>query len=141
MLAEHVTMNMRTISPLVLIALLAVPAFAQEKPDYSKENLLRILSVDIGKPEHERNVTYEFGAINFTAFGQRFRYSYLPFLAPLQGSRFNHVTTSEWPDPFVLTNTQIAMRPGTYRERRARTAELRRIDRITRRKAKVVVNP
>lgn len=134
-------MNMRTNLALVLLALLAIPAFAQEAPNYSKDNLMRIFSVDIEKPKHEPRVTYEFGAINFTALGQRWRWSYLPFNAPLQGSRFNHVTQSSWPDPFTLTNTAIANRPGTYRERRARTAELRRIDRLTRRKAKVVVNP
>lgn len=141
-------MVMRTTAPIVLAALLALPALARQqeeqsvaKPDYSKDTLIRIFSVDIGTPEREKRIEYEFGAISFKALGQRWRYSYLPFLAPLQGSRFNHVTQSSWPDPFTLTNTEIAQTPRTYRARRARTAELRRIERITRGKGTVVVKP
>ncbi|HVR37945.1 MAG TPA: hypothetical protein VMU84_02545 [Thermoanaerobaculia bacterium] len=131
---------MRRTLPFLLALLIAIPLCAQETtpPDYSRDGMLRVLHAS-GEPTPERNIEYEFGTINFAALGLRWRYAYLPLLAPLQGSRFNHVVTNEWPDPFVLTGTQIAQTAATWNDRRLWSAERKRAERLARRQAKVVV--
>jgi hypothetical protein len=58
-------------------------------------------------------------------------------MVPLSGS--NPRTSSETPDPFALTHAAIATSPRVWRNRRAVNAELRRIDRSERARAKVRV--
>jgi hypothetical protein len=104
-------MDMTMIRATLLLALaaIAMPLVADDapKPDYSVEAMFRfshefvehrsaILDFDLG------NV----GAIDIYKYGVHGRLNYLPFLAPLPGTRLNDVATV--PNPFALTNTAIA---------------------------------
>jgi hypothetical protein len=94
---------------LLILAALAVPLAADDarKPDYSVDAMFRfsheylkhrsaILDFDLGN----------LGAIDIYKYGVHTRLNYLPFLAPLIGTRLVDVATL--PNPFVLTNTPIA---------------------------------
>jgi len=105
----------------------------QAKPDYSRENLQRFVAAIPEEPEPERRIRFYWGAIEFSALGQRWRFA--PML-PLSGSGLR--TTNELPDPFALTGTQIATPKRAWRTQRKINAELRRIDQLERR-AKVEV--
>lgn len=117
----------------------AAPSTASPaKPDYSRDNLLRLL-VETEKPEHEPRVRFRFGTIDFKALGTRWRIGYLPFMMPLSGSQIR--VTQEWPDPFALTGTSIASPPRVWKSTpRAVRRELRRIDRLSKVKASVKVD-
>lgn len=119
---------------LVLFAAMVVaPARAQEtKPDYSRENLQRFVAAIPEEPERERNFRFYWGAIEFTALGQRWRFA--PML-PLSGSVMR--TTQEWPDPFSLTGTAIATPKRAWRTQRKVDAEIRRIEKMERAKIRV----
>jgi hypothetical protein len=122
-------------------ALMAQQQNPPQPPDYSRPTLLRILSVD--QPEQqERKVEYPFGAIQIDGRNTRWLIGYLPFLMPLSGS----VPTgrgfgSDFPNPFVLTHTEYAFTPRTWRDNRAMSRELRRIESEERKRAKVKVTP
>lgn len=130
----------------LFIALLTVSiasaAFAQEEkppetPDPSKPTVMRVFTADEKEPVRERRVKFTPGAVEFRALGMDWRISYLPILMPLAGSRMT--TSREWPNAFALTGTEFATPPRTWRERRAISAELRRINRLDRKRAKVVI--
>lgn len=120
---------------------IAVPVLGQEEPatnpDYTKPTLMRIFSVDDTPPKRERRVKVRAGGVEFRALGMDWRIGFLPFLPPLVGSR--NTTSKEWPDAFSLTGTEFASPPRTWRQRRALSSELRRIERLERKRAKVVV--
>ena len=132
---------MKATTAILALLLVAVAARAQEepqteaetRPDYSRESLLRLV-VDVEKPEPQKRVSFPIGAIEFRALGTRFQFVYLPMM-PLSGSITR--TTQEWPDPFSLTGTAIAMGPRAWRTERARNSELRRIDRTERARLRV----
>jgi hypothetical protein len=134
---------MKVATTVLFVLLLASPILAQETapsaPDYSKDTLLRLFAEGEERPERERNVKWSFGRVEFKALGMRWRIGYLPFLVPLPGS---YMDTTGWglPDPFLLTGTEIATTPRTFRDRRAMSAEMKRIDRLTKR-ATVKVEP
>jgi len=93
-----------------LLATLSLPLFAADepKPDYSQEALLRF-SRDFVL--HPRSAIGDFdlgnlGAIDVYKYGVHGRLAYLPFLAPLKGTRLVDVATV--PNAFELTNTPIA---------------------------------
>jgi len=117
--------------------LLAAPAlFAQEadkKPDYSRPTLLRI-AVEKDRAER-RAIRIEDNTITFTALGTRWRF--VPLLMPFVGTRFT--TSKEWPDAFALTGTPYATTPRTFYARREINKELARIDKVTKKKAKIKV--
>ena len=117
--------------------LLAAPAlFAQEaepKPDYSRPTLLRIA---VAKDRAERRaIRIEENTITFNALGTRWRF--IPVMLPLAGTR--PTTTKEWPDAFALTSTPYATLPRTFVARRDINKELARIDKVTKKKAKIKV--
>ena len=113
--------------------MVVAPARAQEtKPDYSRENLQRFVAAIPEEPERERNFRFYWGAIEFTALGQRWRFA--PML-PLSGSVMR--TTQEWPDPFSLTGTAIATPKRAWRTQRKVDAEIRRIEKMERAKIRV----
>lgn len=120
---------------------LAGPAAAQDEPatnpDFTKPTLMRIFSTDETPPLREPRVKVRAGALEFRALGMDWRIAYLPILPPLAGSR--PTTSREWPDAFSLTGTEFASTPRTWRQRRALSGELRRIERLERKRAKVVV--
>ena len=134
---------MKASTTVLFVLLLTSPVLAQETPpsapDYSKDTLLRLFAEGEERPEREQNVKWSFGQVEFRAMGMRWRIGYLPFLVPLPGS---YMDTTGWdlPDPFLLTGTEIATTPRTFRDRRAMNAEMKRIDRLTKR-ATVKVEP
>lgn len=98
-------------APLLLILLaLATPLVADDapKPDYSQEALFRFSHEFV---LHPRSAIGRFdlgniGAVNIYKYGVRGKFLYLPFLAPLPGTRLVDVATV--PNAFALTNTPIA---------------------------------
>ena len=112
-----------------------------QPPDYSRNTLLRILSVD-QREQQERKVEYPFGAIQIEGRTTRWLLGYLPLLAPLSGSvPTGRGLGSDFPNPFVLTHTDYPFTPRTWRDNRAMSRELRRIEFEERKRAKVKVNP
>lgn len=130
-------MQKRFATSLASLILLAAVAGAQEtapepKPDYSRENLQRFVAAIPPEPKHERNFRFYWGAVEFTALGQRFRVG--PVM-PFSGSIMR--TTQEWPDPFALTGTVIATPKRAWRTQRKVNAEMRRIEQTERAKIRV----
>jgi hypothetical protein len=119
-------------------------ALAQEEPapppDYSRDTLFQIFANEVERGETERRFKHEFGAVSFRALGMRWRIGYLPFLMPMPGSR-PWIQGERWPDPFLLTGTQIASPPRTWRHQREMSAELRRIEKRLKETAIVKVKP
>ncbi|MBV8517146.1 MAG: hypothetical protein JO197_07040 [Acidobacteria bacterium] len=119
---------------LFVLLLAAFSAQAQtdtetDRPDYSRDNLQRVLSVQTEEPQTGRDVQYDIGAVSFRALGTRWRFNYLPIMMPLVGTR--QTATWEWPDAFSLTNTPIAMPARAWRASRQLSAERKRIERMT----------
>lgn len=130
-------------APFVLAFLLMVlPADAQETsgtPDYSREGLLRFFATSDVAAARPKSIEFHPGYVDFRALNMRWRFSYLPFLAPFPGSVRG--TVPSLPDPFLLTHTEIPYTPRTWRDQRAYSGELRRIEKSERERAKIVVKP
>jgi len=100
----------RTALLLILLLALATPLLADDapKPDYSQDALFRFAHEFVLRPQSKvgdfdlGNV----GAVNVYKYGVRGKLMYLPFLAPLLGTRLADVATV--PNAFALTNTPIA---------------------------------
>ena len=120
----------------ILVLFAALPAFAQEEapPDYSRENLQKFVAAIPEEPEPDRRIRFYWGAIEFSALGQNWRFSPV---GPLSGSIMR--TTQEWPDPFSLTGTPIATPKRAWKTQRKVNAELRRIEKMERAKIRVDV--
>jgi len=95
---------------LILLIAFAMPLLADDapKPDYSVDALFRFSHDFV---VHPRSAIGDFdlgnlGAINVYKYGVRGRFNYLPFLAPLLGTRL--IDTATVPNAFALTNTPIA---------------------------------
>jgi hypothetical protein len=118
----------------LLAALTALSAFAQEEPapDYSRENLQKFVAAIPQEPERDRRIRFYWGAIEFSALGQNWRFS--PVM-PFSGSIMR--TTQELPDPFSLTGTAIATPKRAWYTQRKVNSELRRIEKMERAKIKV----
>ena len=127
-------MKASTATFVLFAALATFPAVAQEsKPDYSRENLQRFVAAIPEEPKRERNIRFYIGAVEFAALGQRWRFAY-PVM-PFSGTQLT--TSRQWPDPFSLTNTQIATPPRAWRTNRKVSAEMKRIEKTERAKIKV----
>lgn len=131
---------------IALLLLLASPAVAQDSdsdPDYSRDTLLRLFAEagnDIDDADM-RAIRYRLGSVEFTALGTSWRFNYLPIMVPFSGTGagFNGQNTSTLPDPFMLTNTQLATSPRSWRTVRRKNEELRRIDRTERQRMQVEI--
>jgi hypothetical protein len=121
---------------LTLFLLVAAAAYADDRPDYSPEGLLRLFNGETPRPSEERALQFSYGVIDYRAFGSHVRFS--PALLPLSGTEFR--TTNVWPDPFSLTHTQIATSRRAWRTQRRLNAELRRIEKMERAKIRVKTN-
>lgn len=103
-------MKMRATALMVLLVTSALPALADDapKPDYSREAIFRFARDFVARPHSEvAGVSLDdLGEIDVYKFGMRGRFMYLPFLAPLPGTRLVDVATV--PNAFELTQTQIA---------------------------------
>lgn len=129
---------MKATATLLTFLLIAGTAAAQERErprtDYSRDRLLRLF-VEAGEENQKGPIRIEDGSLQFRAFDTIVRLPLGP-VRPLSGTFTN---TQQWPDPFVLTNTQIATSYNAWQTRREINAELRRIDRMERARAKVRV--
>ena len=131
---------------LVLMILSATTVFAQSsddelspatRPDFSKPSLLRLLS-EMPPSKPDPAVAFEFGAVDVRALGTRWKIGYLPFLMPLSGSvNYGRGIGNDFPDPFALTGTVIPWTARSWRDQRALSSELRRIERTERERTKV----
>lgn len=129
-----------TLALLVSANVLAQQQFREEPPDYSRDTLLRLFADNPEREDADSRFQHQFGAIEFRTKNIRWRVGYLPFFLPLHGSvPWDH--DQRWPDPFVLTGTEIAHTARTWRDRRAMTSEMRRIERKVRESAVVRVTP
>jgi len=114
------------------------------KPDYSRQSIMRLLmNNDDEDTDRQRRPSHfdHFGAVEFHALGTDWHFNYLPVMLPLSGTGFGmNATSQSWPDPFALTNTQIATSQRAWRTRRNVKAELRRIEKSERAKLKINAN-
>ena len=145
---------MKSLAAFVIVLTLACSVAAQEEPvsspstkppepDYSRAKLTQIFADQPPITPAEPNVQFHVGAIEFKALNMRWRVAYLPILMPLSGSvpwRANGAFGA-LPDPFALTGTEIAYGPRTWKQTRDMNAELKRIERSEKVKAKVVAKP
>ncbi len=122
------------VSALILAIGLASAALAQEPAeaarepkvhDYSRPTLLRLLEDQRREEQRLQRVRFVIGAVEFRALGTRWRFNYLPLMAPLSGTQVR--VSQQWPDPFLLTGTALATTPRNWRERREVEKELKRI--------------
>jgi hypothetical protein len=104
------SMPMNRAALLLIILGVAAPLGAADapKPDYSPEAIFRFAHDFV---LHPRSAVGDFdlgnvGAINVYKYGLHGTFNYLPFLAPLIGTRLADVATV--PNAFALTNTPIA---------------------------------
>lgn len=122
----------------LLAALLAVPALAQEeqtRPDYSRDSLQRfVMSIPV-EPERDRNIRFYIGAVEFRALGTNWRL--LSPMLPFSGTR--PTTNRELPDPFSLTGTSVATPMRAWRTQRQMNEERKRIEKTERAKVRVKI--
>ncbi len=104
------SMPMKRAALLLIILGVAVPLAAADapKPDYSPEAIFRFAHDFVLHPHSEVGDfdLGNLGAINVYKYGLHGTFNYLPFLAPLAGTRLADVATV--PNAFALTNTPIA---------------------------------
>jgi hypothetical protein len=134
---------MKATATILALLLVAGTAMAQQPttnqtttPDYSRSTLMRLF-VEDSLDDGER-IVYRPGIVNFVALGTSWQFDYLPqaFL-PLSGTDTG--VTQTWPDPFSLTQTQIATSPRAWRTTRAVSRELERINASERARVRVTV--
>src|SRR5216684_7261689 len=104
------SMPMNRAALLLFLVALATPLAAADapKPDYSAEAIFRFAHEFVIHP-HSAIGGFDLGnvgAINVYKYGLHGIFNYLPFLAPLPGTRLADVATV--PNAFALTNTPIA---------------------------------
>lgn len=100
----------RTALLLILLLAFAAPLLADDapKPDYSQDAIFRFAHEFVLQPQSKVGDfdLGNLGAVNVYKYGVRGTFNYLPFLAPLLGTRLVDVATV--PNAFALTNTPIA---------------------------------
>ena len=94
-----------TLATLTITLLWAGSALAADAPDYSQPAMLAFTQEVLRQRAAER-IDVDLGAIDIYHFGVHTRLFWLPFLAPLPGTKLNQTATL--PSPFALTNTAIA---------------------------------
>ena len=131
---------MKRLATTALLTFLAATALADDarRPDYSQEAMLSFTREVLRQRARER-VEVNVGAIDVYKFGLRSRFFWLPFLAPLPGTKLNE--TARVPDAFSLTQTAIArsMPYMDYENSGPVNREIRRVLRLEKKRAKVKV--
>ena len=126
---------------LITFFTVATSTFAQAPPpDYSRDALLRLI-VRAEREEEEKAIEIDAASVRFKGLGTRWKFLFLPLLAPLPNSVRR--TSSTLPNPFVEAGAEIAYRPGTWRDMRDLPRdlerELRRIKKSERARIRVTV--
>jgi hypothetical protein len=131
----------------VIVLALAGNIAAQETPaptapDYSRDKLIQMFANEPVREPVQPRVQFGIGYVDFHLLNMRWRLAYLP-LMPLPGSIpwQSNGAFGAIPNPFELTHTEIASPPRTWKQKRDMNAELKRIERTERIKAKVVAKP
>jgi len=132
---------MKIASAVLATLLLAGSAFADDapsQPDYSRDGMQKVFAVDLYQPPKPQPFNWEnMFFIDWTALGTRWHIR--PMLAPLQGS-FPVTTGLPIPNAFALTGTQLATTARTFRDERALSSERRKVEKIIRKHAHIVVS-
>jgi hypothetical protein len=100
----------RTALLLILLLAVATPLLADDvpRPDYSQDAMFRFAHDFVLLPQSKVGDfdLDNLGEVNVYKYGVKGKLLYLPFLAPLPGTRLADVATV--PNAFALTNTPIA---------------------------------
>ena len=131
--------RLATFAALTLVV--AVNALGDDapRPDYSQPAMLGFTQEVLRQRAAER-IVLDLGAIDIYHFGLRSRFYWLPFLAPLPGTKLNE--TAKLPSPFALTQTAIARSMPYMSADETSSAvnrEIRRVLRMDKKRAKVKV--
>jgi hypothetical protein len=110
---------------------------AEERPDYSRDSILRVLRAQSEEEKKEPAIEYHVGSVSFNALGTEWNFAYLPILPPLAGTRLG--ITNEWPNAFALTGVPLATPKRAWRTQRQVDAEMRRITLWEKKRAKVKI--
>ena len=128
-----------TFALVILIGAATVLADDAPKPDYSQPAMLSFTEEVLRQRAAER-IDIDLGAIDIYHFGLRSRFYWLPFLAPLPGTKLNE--TGKLPSPFALTQTAIARSMPYMSDDETSAAvnrEVRRVLRMDKKRAKIKV--
>ena len=132
---------MKIASAALAFFLFAAPGFAADnttQPDYSRDGIQRVFAVDLYEPPKPEPFDWRrMFSLDWDTIGTHIHFR--PLLAPLQGS---YPTTHglEIPNAFALTGTPFAYTPRTWQDQRALSAERRKVEKIIRKHAHIVVN-
>jgi hypothetical protein len=117
---------------LILLLTLATPLLADDapKPDFSQDAIFRFAHEFVLQPQSKLGDfdLGNLGAVNVYKYGVKGKLLYLPFLAPLIGTRLADVATV--PNAFALTNTPIARSMPYISDELATSSGVRREMRI-----------
>ena len=131
---------MKRIGLFLVVLALAAPLLAQDAQpvDYSRNKLIQIFANEAPDDKPKKKVDAGFGYIDLRALNTNFHIGYLPFLMPLYGSMpwAMNGAFGSIPDPFIASGAEIPQTPRTWAQNRAFNAELKRIERTEREKAK-----
>ncbi|HET7710870.1 MAG TPA: hypothetical protein VFL80_02980 [Thermoanaerobaculia bacterium] len=108
-------MTRRTVVLLAFLTLATSAPAQSTTPDYSRDALLRLI-VRAEREAEEKQIEIDAASIRFKGLGTRWKFVFLPLLAPLPNSVRR--TSSTLPNPFVEAGAEIAYRPGTWRDMR-----------------------
>lgn len=117
---------------LIFLLALSTPLLAADapKPDFSQDAIFRFAHEFVLHPQSKLGDfdLGNLGAVNVYKYGVKGKLLYLPFLAPLPGTRLVDVATV--PNAFALTNTPIARSMPYVPDELATSADVRREMRI-----------
>jgi len=128
-----------TFALVTLIGAATVLADDAPKPDFSEPAMLSFTKEVLRQRAAER-IDVDLGAIDIYHFGTHVKLLWLPFLAPLPGSKLNE--TGKLPSPFALTQTAIARSMPYMSDDETSSAvnrEVRRVLRMEKKRAKIKV--
>jgi hypothetical protein len=117
---------MKTSATLLAILLTTGAAAAQQRPDYSKDAIQRlVMDIYVDEP----SVRYYPDSVRFNALGTSWNFHYLPgAVMRLSGTELGVGVTQQMPNPFLLTNTVLATSPRAARRGRELSRELKKIN-------------
>ena len=130
---------MKIASVALALLLIAGTALADDapKPDFSRDGIQKIFVVDLYQPPKPKPFDWQSMFIfDWSALGTRWHFR--PLLAPLQGS-FPTTTGLGMPNAFALTGTSYPYTARSWHDERALSAERRKVEKLIRKRAHIVV--